>query len=106
MISDGGENSSKVGGGTIKRKVLESSVRLFMIMPAYVIESLPRGPESGPLAGNVPEIIHPNEEAFRLLSDLAEKSGGAIYTLTTNTAPWSIKKMAHACTRLHSKILG
>jgi hypothetical protein len=90
LISDGDENSSKAGGGTIKREVLESGVRLFMIMPTYVTDS--PGPESAPFVGRLPQEIHANEEAFRLLSDLAEKSGGAIYTLTLNKAPWSIKK--------------
>jgi hypothetical protein len=91
LISDGGENSSNAGAGTIKKKVLDSGVRLFMIMPTYVTESLPHGPESGPFADRMPEEIHANEEAFRLLSDLAEKSGGAIYTLTTNKASWSVR---------------
>jgi len=92
LISDGDENSSKAGGGAIKREVLESGVRLFMIMPTYVIESRPHGPESGPFAVTSPEEVHSNEEAVRLLSDLAEKSGGAIYTLTLNKAPWSNEK--------------
>jgi hypothetical protein len=92
LISDGDENGSRAGAKTIKREVLESGLRLFMIMPTYVIESPPHGPEAGPSANTVAEEIHDNQEAFRLLSDLAEKSGGAIYTLTLNKAPWSIEK--------------
>jgi len=77
LISDGQENSSKISSGAIKREMLESGVRLFgVIMPTVGSDA------ALPSRGTLPEEAYADLPDFRLLSELAEKSGGAIYPLT------------------------
>lgn len=78
VISDGHDNRSKVRVNAIQKELLESSIRVFAIMP-----TLPAGPDgSTPIYGGPPES----------LSDLAKQSGGTVYPLDINGPRWSVKQ--------------
>jgi len=81
VISDGGDNHSQVRANAIRKQVMESRIRVFAIMP---------GPKAAP-DGSMP-TGSTFERDLGLLSELAEKSGGAIYPILLNESAWSDKK--------------
>jgi von Willebrand factor type A domain len=79
IVTDGGENKSRVSEKQIAREFSEKGVRLFVVLAT---DNHPTGPEEigGPI----------------LMYDLAERTGGSVHTIDTNDARWGDKKWSFA----------
>ncbi len=97
LISDGGENESKVQEKALNKALMESGIRVFVILPltgdSPALQSTTAVP-GGPLPPPDSLRISASQIAAeaRALSDLVEKSGGAVYPILRSDLRWSHKK--------------
>jgi hypothetical protein len=75
VLSDGGENHSKITQESLAKELSASGVRVFAILQAHADQIAPEDVEG-------PEV----------LDNLARQAGGAIYTFPTSEVTWSDKK--------------